>query len=271
MPARHCAHRDDLRRAGQDTVRRRATRRAASRPATTTSTSRSAPPYCHRRHRGGAGAGARRFGRPDASLPDQDPHAIRRLDRRELHVRAGGKCGWTASRAATACSRSSVTSPRTTHCGLPTRMVTASTDCPSTSSVDARERLRLPHRRAEGPVAPPALEQRQHAWGPHRSRSSIDAPTGASASCASHAARQRTPLPEPRSSCRPRSAAPSTRRRRGRDRRGRQTSSGDRRSARHRRGRGGGCRWRGPARRGRRRPVRPPRRAAGSRCRRRAP
>ena len=43
------------------------------------------------RHRRRARAGAGRLGRSDAALPDQDPHAIGRLDRRQLDVGALGK------------------------------------------------------------------------------------------------------------------------------------------------------------------------------------
>ena len=82
-----------------------------------------------------ARAGARRFGRADAALPDQDPHAVGRLDRRQLDVRAVGKMRMHGQLRRDRVQPVLLTSPRTTHCGLPTRSVTTSTGTPSTSIV----------------------------------------------------------------------------------------------------------------------------------------
>ena len=81
---------------------------------------------------------------PDASVGPTPRSQIRIRTRSGASTAASstfvpsGKCGCTASAAATVCSRSSVTSPSTTHCGLPTRSVTASTACRRRRSSRAR-------------------------------------------------------------------------------------------------------------------------------------
>ena len=177
-----------------ETVLRPSTRRAAYRPARHICTSRAAPPYVDRRHRGGAGAGAGRLGRSDAALPDQDADAIGRLDR----ARARRWClresaGAPRARTPACAGASSVTSPSTTHCGLPTRRVTASTSAPPTS-IGASAICRAPH----GGAKRVAAVVRTRATPAASAGLGLDAivPVRAAALRASQAARHRTPLPE---------------------------------------------------------------------------
>jgi hypothetical protein len=60
-------------------------------PGEVTSTAREAPPNAAAANCGGAGARARRFGRTDAALPNQDAYVVRRLDGRQFDIGAFGK------------------------------------------------------------------------------------------------------------------------------------------------------------------------------------
>ena len=65
-----------------------------------------------------------------------------------------GKYECTASAPPSRCSRSSVTAPITTHCGLPTRSTTALTGSPATVSSTCRISVGLSHARPEGQARP---------------------------------------------------------------------------------------------------------------------
>ncbi len=58
----------------------------------------------------------------------------------------------------------SVAGPSTTHCGLPTRMTTASTRSPATSMISLRSSARRPHRPRETCSARPATRAARDAW-----------------------------------------------------------------------------------------------------------
>ena len=120
-------------------IRRPSTRRAACRRARRRPRARLAPPNAAAATAERARAGAGRFRRPDAALPDQNAHAIGRLDARQLDVRAlRERTDARRGRPRSCASRSSVGGPSTTHCGLPTRSTTAVTRSPATSSVTWR-------------------------------------------------------------------------------------------------------------------------------------
>ena len=157
-----------------------------------------------RRDRRGARAGARRLGRSDAALPDQDPDAIRAPRRaRARRSIPAGKIGCTASLAAIACSRSSVTSPRTTHCGLPTRSVTASIGVAVDVDRPPLDLLRLPHRGAKGEPPSRRSASSSSVFTPASVSMSIDSP-GRDAAARAPATRPGSArrCPRPRSSCR---------------------------------------------------------------------
>ena len=125
-------------------------------------------------HRRRARAGARGRGRPDAALPDQDAHAVGRLDVRELDVGAGRKSRVRRQRGAEpieARRRPAARrpAPRTADC--PCRACVTSSDSPATSSVSCADVGRAGPSPRETYSAPPLRRhERQRFPARHRCR-----------------------------------------------------------------------------------------------------
>ncbi len=210
----------------------------------------------------GAGASARRLGRPDSALPNED--RARDRARRPTPARRSSppeNAGAPPDARRSCGGASSFTSPRTTHCGLPTRRVIASMPCPSTSIVSRAIRSGLAHRRAKGVTSVAGVEQLETllaGLGANRHRLSGREAAGRAPAMLPGIARRCRKSP---TDCRRRSAAASRRRSRW----------ARRASGRRRQCRGGDRRRRARTRRGQPLPAPEPRRARGNRCRRRAP
>jgi hypothetical protein len=113
----------------------------------------------HRGDRRGTGTGPRRFGRPDTALPDQDPHAVRRINGRELDVRSLRKHGM--DRKLRRYGMQALLRHRAEYDAL--RVADAKRNGIHLCSIDVDGLLpyvfRLPHRRAERHAAAHLFEQ----------------------------------------------------------------------------------------------------------------